>query len=1546
MQWIIFGLLLTAIAWGSSSLTIKVNQPGMLILEFEIDSIFVENDSIIITKPALPLEQSAGYPQIPCRTEVVLGLPGTALIEVFADQPTIIHEYTPTRAPEEHAKGIDYSVSFTPWDGSDYPDQLVQLTPAGKIRGHESSSLKIFPARIISGNLVWHRHITIKLSWSKPTSLSPQLLSQSKLSEIPIRRTPIPLNRQTVIPDYQYSANIAKITLNKTGWYQLTYSTLADSGLSISGVDPRSFRLWNQAREILIYVEGESDSVFNSEDKIIFFGEKNAATENAPYRNNFYTSQNVYWLTWGAEHGIRYVSESAYPDLPENQVLIPLSYTYTEHYEQDNYFARLGSMQTHEQWDAFDHFFMEPPINGGTSERFEIELYQPRNTNNVEFQVNLEFQGITDGNHSLQAFINGYKVADGNWSGQESFQVTEDPNQVLQNDFLNNGANELLITLEGRYDQVYLNWIEITYDRLYQAHEDQIVFTRDSNLPITTQFEVSGFSNNFILVFKEGVSRIQDFVVIHDSGSDHYKVVFQDYFNSNTTKYHCLIEDSLLPVNSLHTVDPVLVPLRQGGADYLIIMPDSFSTVLEPLINLHNGVGVNIDDIYRQYSSGVLSPYAIRDFLADVYYHWNPIPSTVLIAMQGGWFGWSGGYSNPDSYIPSMKMQTYGWGAASSDFWYTLVDGEDLIPEFAIGRLPARNTTELELMVQKTLDMQTAEQQTWQNQVLMIAGYEEAFKIQSESLIRNIITEGIFPARLNIDKYSEGGPFYGSTDTLVNHFADGRVYINFLGHGGGAVWGDRSLFTLGDVDNLSNPGKTPFVTSMTCFTGDVTNPNALGRQLMGYDQGGVVGWFGSAGVGWIINDYLLLQPIHQRLFNSPELSIGDIINQAKIQYFATNTSYPDIARSQVFQFNLSGDPAMILPLPTKTSIQLTPRDPEPGETIKITLSQISSDSLRVQLFDDNRIPTTRYPQLMQPISGSQYNYPLSTSLISDNYNLICSWKSNGSSFRSCSPISISGTNITFNEIIPADPSYLDSIQVIVQAIDRQGVDSVQLLINGSYFANMVPFGNNLYQLNTLISPQSAGSQLTLHSRVVDNTGQLSLSLERQIVIRRLPEFTVNNISILVDNNIQLACIVDNSSSGSGNAIILFERFISDDWEPIGADTIAFAGRGKLRAIVLCALISGINEYRASVRSDFSGSTVDTTTGFLVTTAFWVTPQLGTTTDLQTHSLVSFAGIELEISPGSTATPFPIRFQECNSIDLPYQPDLKPVLIDTTRLGIELLAPSTIPITATWSLNNRLPDTVALYQYFSDREIWLPVINSSFIDSFVTFQSTAPGRWAFLTSTDAKPPQLEATINGQRFLHNSYLNSRPVISLIGQDNNGIDHRPSTFQVWINDQKLTSPKISVMSGRTNQIGIQFTPTLTRIDTSMAMVVQDASGNTSDTLKLKFIVSEKLNLIDYGNFPNPFADQTRFAYELTETVDEFSLNIYTVAGRRIRHLTQGSTLTDLDPRVGAYHEIIWDGRDKNGEFVANGVYFYQIKIKKGKTVIERRGKIAKAR
>ena len=60
--------------------------------------------------------------------------------------------------------------------------------------------------------------------------------------------------------------------------------------------------------------------------------------------------------------------------------------------------------------------------------------------------------------------------------------------------------------------------------------------------------------------------------------------------------------------------------------------------------------------------------------------------------------------------------------------------------------------------------------------------------------------------------YSENGPFYGSTETLINRFEDGVSYVNFFGHGGGAVWGDRSLFTLDDLKlflKKVNDGRVP-----------------------------------------------------------------------------------------------------------------------------------------------------------------------------------------------------------------------------------------------------------------------------------------------------------------------------------------------------------------------------------------------------------------------------------------------------------------------------------------------------------------------------------------------------------------------------------------------------------------------------------------------------------------------------------------------------------------------------------------------------------------
>ena len=104
--------------------------------------------------------------------------------------------------------------------------------------------------------------------------------------------------------------------------------------------------------------------------------------------------------------------------------------------------------------------------------------------------------------------------------------------------------------------------------------------------------------------------------------------------------------------------------------------------------------------------------------------------------------------------------------------------------------------------------------------------------------------------------------------------------------------------------------------------------------------------------------------------------------------------------------------------------------------------------------------------------------------------------------------------------------------------------------------------------------------------------------------------------------------------------------------------------------------------------------------------------------------------------------------------------------------------------------------------------------------------------------------------------------------------------------------------------------------------------------------------MKLFDYGNFPNPFKTVTRFTYELTHTVADFSLTIYSVNGRKIKQFKIGSILGDFSPNVGGYHEIIWDGRDEWGDYIANGVYFYKYRIKYNNRTFTSIGKVARAR
>lgn len=68
----------------------------------------------------------------------------------------------------------------------------------------------------------------------------------------------------------------------------------------------------------------------------------------------------------------------------------------------------------------------------------------------------------------------------------------------------------------------------------------------------------------------------------------------------------------------------------------------------------------------------------------------------------------------------------------------------------------------------------------------------------------------------------------------------------------------------------------------------------------------------------------------------------------------------------------------------------------------------------------------------------------------------------------------------------------------------------------------------------------------------------------------------------------------------------------------------------------------------------------------------------------------------------------------------------------------------------------------------------------------------------------------------------------------------------------------------------------------------------------------------------YPSPFDDETWFVYRTTQDLEHIRVDVYTVTGRRIRELHDGSLPANVQLKLR------WDGRDGNGRDVANGTYF----------------------
>ena len=215
---------------------------------------------------------------------------------------------------------------------------------------------------------------------------------------------------------------------------------------------------------------------------------------------------------------------------------------------------------------------------------------------------------------------------------------------------------------------------------------------------------------------------------------------------------------------------------------------------MQDLINWRKEMGYEVHA--AQISETGSSTASIKNYIEEAYENWsNPPEYIVLVGDTGG------------SYAIPYFSTTWG----SSDFDYTLVEGDDLLPEMIIGRISAEGSSDLSNIINKTLAYEKATYMDFTG----TNWYERAALNADPSSSGNstIITNEYIEEILEQNGFEDIQTNYGNgnySSWMQSQLSEGLLYFNYRGYIG------TSGFGSGNINNADNGYMNPFATFITC----------------------------------------------------------------------------------------------------------------------------------------------------------------------------------------------------------------------------------------------------------------------------------------------------------------------------------------------------------------------------------------------------------------------------------------------------------------------------------------------------------------------------------------------------------------------------------------------------------------------------------------------------------------------------------------------------------------------------------------------------------
>jgi len=204
---------------------------------------------------------------------------------------------------------------------------------------------------------------------------------------------------------------------------------------------------------------------------------------------------------------------------------------------------------------------------------------------------------------------------------------------------------------------------------------------------------------------------------------------------------------------------------------------------------------------------------------------------------------------------------------------------------------------------------------------------------------------------------------------------------------------------------------------------------------------------------------------------------------------------------------------------------------------------------------------------------------------------------------------------------------------------------------------------------------------------------------------------------------------------------------------------------------------------------------------------------------------------------------------------------------------------------------------------------------------------------FYVQPDTTTPTITLTIDGYDILDGDFISPEPEIHIEMFDQSLLPiTEPSSVLVYLDDILIPSDTSIInytFSTENPKVIINYSPSLSDGEYTLKVLWKDVEGNIVDSSGVEkyFQVSSEAQLLYVYNYPNPTSGETNFTFKLTQIPDELQIKIYTIAGRLIKEIDLNSSELRFD-----FNKIYWDGKDEDGDPIANGVYLYKVIMRAG--------------